>query len=177
MNSENVKLWRINCKQRMIDSMGGRCCICKYNKCNNSLAFHHLDPSKKDLSLSGVRANPKSWIKIVEELRKCILVCHNCHSEIHAGITLVPEDAPKFNEEYVTYKEKLSNCIVCNKLKSNRNKTCSYVCAGKLSRKINWDKIDLLDIIKTKSVLKLAKELGCSDAAIYKRLKKITIPI
>jgi len=130
--SDRVKKWRNSCKERMIQAMGGKCCICNYSKCNSALAFHHLDPTKKDLSISSAIVNPKSWSKIIEELRKCILVCHNCHSEIHYGITKIPDNYPKFNESFADYKEELSECIVCKKLKSIKNKTCSYQCAGKL---------------------------------------------
>jgi len=101
--SEKVKKWRKSCKARIILAMGGSCCICFYNKCSAALALHHLDPSKKDLSFSKIRSNPKSWETIVKELRKCILVCHNCHSEIHTGMISEPMDAPKFDEDYAHY--------------------------------------------------------------------------
>jgi hypothetical protein len=69
------------------------------------LALHHLDPSQKDLSLSAIRANPKNWETIVKELRKCVLVCHNCHSEIHAGVREVVNNAARFDEKYLDYKK------------------------------------------------------------------------
>lgn len=103
--SDRVKRWRKRCKERIITAMGGSCCICKYNKCQSSLALHHLDPKKKDFRFGGIRANPKSWDKIVDELRKCVLVCHNCHNEIHEGMTKVPLNAPKFNEEWKDYSK------------------------------------------------------------------------
>lgn len=37
-------------------------------------------------------ANPKSWSKIVNELRKCVLVCYNCHYEIHEELITLPKD-------------------------------------------------------------------------------------
>ena len=46
--------------------------------------FHHLDPELKDFGISG-NAN-RSWDKIQVELDKCVLLCANCHSEVHAGI-------------------------------------------------------------------------------------------
>lgn len=185
VNSESVKRWRHNCKERIITAMGGSCCICGYNKCPASLALHHLDPSQKDIGLGAIRANPKNWQTIVEELRKCVLICHNCHSEVHAGMTLVPEDAPKFDEAFADYKlmekvarEDLANslmtpCPVCGKLKPADLINCSLECAGKAHRKIDWDNVNLFEELKIKSVVKLAEELGCSDAAIHKRLKKL----
>jgi len=80
--------------------MGGSCQCCGYNSCTAALAFHHLDPKVKELGISYTRANPTSWERIINELRKCVLVCHNCHSEIHEGIRLLPKTYAKFNEEY-----------------------------------------------------------------------------
>jgi len=104
--SEYVKSWRKRSKARIIESMGGSCAICGYNKCVSALALHHLDPNSKDFNLSDALKNAKSWDKIVNELRKCALLCHNCHCEVHEKLINVPEDAPKFNEELFDYKNK-----------------------------------------------------------------------
>ena len=45
------------------------------------LSFHHLDPSKKDLSVSKLITH--SWSKIQAEIQKCIVLCHNCHADEH----------------------------------------------------------------------------------------------
>ena len=81
---EKVKIFRKRKKQKSIDYKGGKCCRCGYNKCNDALEFHHLDPSKKDFGI----AQKMSWSfeKIKKELDKCSLVCRNCHAEIHAGL-------------------------------------------------------------------------------------------
>lgn len=64
------------------------CEICGYNKCIEALDFHHRDPSKKDFTISSTRKGGKgvgSWPELKKELDKCILVCSNCHREIHAA--------------------------------------------------------------------------------------------
>ena len=99
-----VKNWRKNTKARMVAAMGGKCQICGYDKCLNALAFHHINPTEKELSFNKMRANPQGWLTIVSELRKCILLCNNCHSEIHAGETSLPTKFVSFNEDYVDYK-------------------------------------------------------------------------
>ncbi len=101
--SEKVKRWRKRTKERIILAMGGKCCFCGYNKCSSALSLHHLDPSKKEFGLGAVRGSPKSWNKIVIELRKCILVCNNCHAEIHEGVLLVPLNVSIFNESFIEY--------------------------------------------------------------------------
>ena len=73
--SESVKLWRKNTKKRMIQSMGNCCQICSYNKCDNALEFHHLNPKEKEMGLGAIRGNIVGWNKIIIELRKCILLC------------------------------------------------------------------------------------------------------
>lgn len=101
--SEKVKRWRKRTKTRIIDSMGGKCCICGYSGCHSALALHHKDPSKKEFGFGGVRGNPKSWAKIVVELRKCVLLCNNCHAEVHDGLVFIPNDAASFDENYTDY--------------------------------------------------------------------------
>lgn len=65
-----------------VDYKGGNCSICGYANCIGSLQFHHLDPSEKDFNISH-DGHTKSWDKIKTELDKCILVCANCHGELH----------------------------------------------------------------------------------------------
>lgn len=76
---------RTQLKQRAIEYKGGSCVYCNYNKCASALEFHHTDPSQKDfgISKSGIT---RSWSTVQDELDKCILVCSNCHKEIHAGL-------------------------------------------------------------------------------------------
>ncbi len=69
---------------------GGKCTICGYKKCTRALTFHHLDPSKKKFGLSA-RGITRSWEKTKAELEKCVLLCMNCHMEIHDGVTKVPK--------------------------------------------------------------------------------------
>ena len=71
-------------------SKGNKCIICGYNKCQRALNFHHIDPSKKEFDLSS-RGLTRSWEKIKNEIEKCVLVCANCHAEIHEGITQLPK--------------------------------------------------------------------------------------
>jgi predicted HNH restriction endonuclease len=80
-----TKQRRLQLKDKAIEYKGGKCSICGYDKAKECLAFHHLDPSTKEFTLS--RSFNRSWKSLQKELDKCILVCLNCHGEIHAGIT------------------------------------------------------------------------------------------
>lgn len=67
-------------KKMSVDYLGGKCSVCGYDKCVNALVFHHTDPLKKKFRISGKMV---SWEKMKKELDKCILLCSNCHAEIH----------------------------------------------------------------------------------------------
>lgn len=72
-------------KQKAINYKGGACQKCGYNRCNAALEFHHINPNEKDFSIS----NLKSYAfndKIKMELDKCIMLCANCHREVHARL-------------------------------------------------------------------------------------------
>ena len=69
--------------------LGGKCIVCGYNKCDDALHFHHRDPNEKSFGLSQ-SGMTRSWIRVKNELAKCVLICANCHAEIHAGITQLP---------------------------------------------------------------------------------------
>ena len=68
---------------------GGKCQCCGYKKFIGALEFHHINPSEKDFGISA-KGFTRSWEKTKEELDKCVLVCANCHREIHEGIILCP---------------------------------------------------------------------------------------
>lgn len=68
-------------KERAIKIMGGKCKLCGYNKCVAALDFHHIDPSQKDSDLKHLLC--KKWLYIEKEIKKCELLCSNCHRETH----------------------------------------------------------------------------------------------
>jgi hypothetical protein len=80
-NSCYVNKRRFSLKEKSVDYLGGCCSLCGYSKCVKALEFHHLDPSRKEFTISG--SHSRSWGKIKNELDKCILLCANCHREKH----------------------------------------------------------------------------------------------
>lgn len=66
---------------------GDSCKICGYNKCKNALEWHHLNPNEKENTPSKLMG--ASWEKVKKELDKCVLLCANCHREVHSGITMI----------------------------------------------------------------------------------------
>ena len=72
-------------KQMAIEYKGGKCEICGYDRCVDVFEFHHKDLSKKDFGISE-KGYTRSWKRVMEELDKCIMVCANCHRELHAKL-------------------------------------------------------------------------------------------
>jgi DNA-binding CsgD family transcriptional regulator len=83
-NYKNVKSWVNKLKEKSIEYKGGKCEICGYDKCSWSMDFHHIDPNEKDFGIGS--GDCKCWDKVKIELDKCMLVCKNCHYEIHFNL-------------------------------------------------------------------------------------------
>ena len=79
---------RRNKKTKLIKLFGGKCKLCGYKKYNGSLDFHHLDPRTKSFSLS-VKGLCYSWDSILEEAKKCVILCKNCHMEVESEISKI----------------------------------------------------------------------------------------
>lgn len=85
-NTCSLNLSNMRRKQKCIDYKGGKCVICGYCRSIRSLCFHHLNQAGKNFTISQHRQ--RNWEDVKKELDKCILVCANCHGEIHDGIIL-----------------------------------------------------------------------------------------
>ena len=80
--------WRKKIKDRLIEYFGGKCHCCNQSFHQNVFDFHHLDPAVKEGKVNTFG----SFEKCLEEAKKCILVCANCHRLIHAGEIKVGPD-------------------------------------------------------------------------------------
>ena len=55
------------------------------------LEFHHVDPAKKDFGLGmAAHAYELPLEVLLEEVKKCAVLCSNCHRKIHAGLLTLP---------------------------------------------------------------------------------------
>lgn len=74
-------------KQGWVMSNGGSCNCCGYVSkipgCYSIYDFHHLDPDLKEFAITPSETRGKSDEEISAELDKCVLLCKNCHPEIH----------------------------------------------------------------------------------------------
>lgn len=75
---------RRSMKLHAIKILGGKCSRCSYNKCVDALEFHHKNPNVKEFKLGS--GNTMSWKEYKKEVSKCVLLCSNCHKEVHSEI-------------------------------------------------------------------------------------------
>jgi len=87
-------------RQKLVEELVGgfECKICGYNKTKTNIHFHHVNPETKLFGLS-TREMMLSWEKVKEEIKKCLIVCSNCHGEIHAGL-IAKEDINRLWKAY-----------------------------------------------------------------------------
>jgi hypothetical protein len=82
--------------------MGGACFGCGGRGLAAIFDFHHLDADRKDFGI-GQDGIPRPWEKIVAELAKCVMLCANCHREVHAGVRELEEGLLGLAEDTVRY--------------------------------------------------------------------------
>jgi len=156
---------------------GDKCAICGYDKSPRALGFHHIVPNEKSFAISS--KNTHSFESSAEESKKCILVCANCHAEIHDGLISV-ELTSSFNEN--RYLEILSNkdtryyCKECGK-QITKGATYCKSCGQEKSRVvIRPSREELKELIRTKPFLQIGKQFGVSDNAVRKWCKSENLP-
>ena len=72
-------------KKELMELVGGCCFKCGYKRCLSALDFHHKNPSEKDFPISRWRNKEDT----LEEIKKCVLLCSNCHHEVHDGLIVL----------------------------------------------------------------------------------------
>jgi hypothetical protein len=70
-------------KIELIRLKGGQCAACGYDKNFSALEFHHTDPINKTFQLDLRSLSNRKWAAVIEEANKCLLLCSNCHAEMH----------------------------------------------------------------------------------------------
>lgn len=86
VNSSSYKCQQGRALQRKItfvNQLGGKCEKCGYAKNLAALTFHHRDPALKVRALDARGFSNTNLTTLTEEVKKCTLLCHNCHTELH----------------------------------------------------------------------------------------------
>ena len=176
-NSEKITKARQKRKQEIVDIMGNKCVLCGYHKNITALELHHIIKEEKEFSICSQGSFPK-YDTLIPELKKCVLLCANCHREIHNP--LEDEDeiilVSSFNEEKALYYKELSQpqkqekfCIDCGKLLSSNRATRCPECEKKRQRVCERpSREELKVLIRNKPFTEIASCYGVSDNAIRK---------
>lgn len=183
-------------RKRKLDLMyihGNKCAICGYDKTPRALQFHHINQEEKSFGLSD--GNTRSWEQSVEESRKCILVCSNCHAEIHDGLIDTPLKS-SINEELLKEKndEKGYNITPEGKIVKPEKETIKNYCSD-CGKEITWeatycaecyakrrrivdrpDREELKSLIRTVSFVKIGQMFNVSDNTIRKWCDAVKLP-
>lgn len=93
-------------KQRCVDEVGGKCSVCGYDAYVGALEFHHIDPRQKLFGINSRTVN-KKWDAVLAEIDKCILLCSNCHKEVHGGITKITDKREEWECQRLITSEEL----------------------------------------------------------------------
>ncbi len=154
----------------VVNYFGGKCQICGYSKYIGALHFHHVNNDGAKRPHPTYVVMRWSFDRAVEELKDCILICANCHSEIHSNDKSMDYERlvmPLSGVELI--------CKQCGKVFSTKNKEqecCSYRCAQLLSRKVvRPDQETLKKEVEELGYCAVGRKYGVSDNAIRKWLK------
>ena len=84
-NGEN-KWLRIGARRRceLVRYMGGKCSVCGYKKNSVAIEFHHL--GDKSFNITAVECRRRPFAELVQETKKCILLCRCCHGIEHSKV-------------------------------------------------------------------------------------------
>lgn len=174
-NYKDVKNFRTRLKERATYVLGDKCQCCGYDKCLSALDFHHLNPSEKDFNFNS-NAN-RSWEATRKEIAKCILVCANCHREIHAGLIDNNTLKSSFSEERakeidalvdkVKHRE-IHYCKGCG-VEVSRDSAFCIECSN-LNKRVcdRPTREELKNLIRITPFTQIARQFNVSDNAIRK---------
>lgn len=177
MSYQDIKRWRQKTKKMMADCLGGECNRCGYSVTMSTLDFHHKNPKTKRDTIANLLRNPRKISLIIEEVKKCILLCRNCHGELHDDLWTLDEiELEKFDKcklDWYIFKENRS-CKFCNNKFEPSAKSqiycsadCSYSCRfNGLSKK------ELEKLLWEYPMTQIAEVYNVSDKAVAKWVKK-----
>lgn len=159
----------IEIKLSLINKLGGKCSICNYNKNISALCFHHKNPSQKEFHLDLRSLANRQLSEIEKEVGKCILLCQNCHLEIHHPQSNYNDLSKSTNPKFINNNQCLDRrCLKCGRKISRGSRGLCASCYKEESQQHGRktfelpSREDLIEMLKTSSKLQLAKELKTS---------------
>lgn len=127
-------------KLDLIERSGGKCESCGYDKNIAALTFHHIDPKLKSFELDMRNLSNHSQKVIDKEFEKCMLLCANCHFELH-NPTYDKNKMEKYEgEKPRIHKIDSQKCEKCNVELNSYRKYCDKCLKPQINPKDNLRK-------------------------------------
>lgn len=162
--------------------------------------FHHRNPQEKLFGISAVNIKNKPWDEVANEIKKCDLLCSNCHGEEEDKLSRERflKDNPRLESEVMptmSWGEILSivgrrttrkrteyklNCVFCGKdIMTRRHvKFCSKICANEGKRKSPIPLREELEVLRANEMSwdDIGKKYGVKRTAVMKWAKHYGLP-
>jgi hypothetical protein len=167
-------------KVKAVELLGGKCCICGYAKNLAAMDFHHVDPSTKEFVWQKLSRKP--WNVVIDELKKCCLLCKNCHAEFHhpdLTFDCAANDCANRSLDEDRLQSSLKSslrsslrstgfCPCCEEV-VYATKYCSNKCANYMQRKVTRPtKEQLAEEMNVTNMSAIGRKYGVSDNAVRK---------
>jgi hypothetical protein len=160
-------------KLYLVNLRGGKCEKCGYSKNLAAFDFHHIDPKNKNFQLDVRKLSNSKMEYILNEFNKCLVLCSNCHRELHnedMDINFLKCKVKDFKNSLQIRPVKKPKCIDCEidiNYGYKRCKPCNY----KYKTNPNKPEIDVLkDLLKIKTKTEIAIIFNVSRRTINRWL-------
>ncbi len=177
-NSTNVVNFIKRRKADLRSVFHSKCCLCGFDEVQEALEFHHVNPKEKSFSICTTGNQTRSLASQLEELKKCILVCANCHRGIHNNVYTVPDNWEDFFDDKVAQElndklelvktHQINYCQRCGveiSSKATYCVKCNHLFQQKCERP---NREELKQLIRSTPFTHIAEKYGVSDKAIVK---------
>jgi len=154
---------------------GAKCKCCGYDISLTALDFHHIDPDKKKFAIStgnmGSKGKNVPYYELLEESLKCILVCRNCHAEIHyENKHFTKEIDYRDVLEHMSFLEEFEINIDAYEVKEVNKQSSIQQHQNRPSA------LELAKLVVANGFSAVGRKYGVSDSAIKKWCKAYGIP-
>lgn len=185
-NSEAVANFIKRRKANLRKVFHSKCCLCGFSEVQEALEFHHVNPEEKEFQICGSNNQTKALKKQLEEMKKTILVCSNCHKGIHNNIYQVPDNWTEFYDDKIAQEllddlekiktHQINYCQRCGKEITSISTYCSE-CFHIMQRKCDRpNREELKDLIYILPFTQIASKYGVTDNAVRKWCKSYNLP-
>lgn len=182
--AQDVSNFRRNRKLNLIKVLGGKCQICGFDLFPAALEFHHEDPNEKDFGIAS-KGTCHDLETDLAEIRKCYLLCANCHRGVHVGYYSNPSEhvfdeniANKLRQDKIEkYTKNENHCIDCGviiDISATRCAKCYAIAERKVKNRPNREELKLL--IRTQPFTVIGRTYGVDSNTIKKWCDKVNLP-